>query len=58
MTDIADLNGSMVVGWYNLPQPYSIVYDRDEDGEEDHNAQRIADDCTAAADAAVFFPEF
>ena len=54
-----DLTGSIVVGWYDLPRPYSYyVYDRDGDGEEDHNAQRTVEDCTAAADAEVFFPEF
>ena len=54
-----DLTGSIVVGWYDLPRPYSYyVYDRDEDGKEDHNTQRTMEDCTAAADAEVFFPEF
>ena len=54
-----DLTGSIVVGWYDLPRPYSYyVYDRDGDGEEDHNTQRTAEDCTAAADADVFFPDF
>ncbi len=54
-----DLTGSIVVGWYDLPRPYSYyVYDRDGDGEGDHNTQRTVEDCTAAADAEVFFPDF
>src|SRR5215510_2762097 len=51
--------GSVVVGWYNLPQPRSYyVYDQNGDGVADLDFQRAADDCTAAADADVFFPNF
>ncbi len=54
-----DLRGSVVVGWYNLPHPRSYyVSDTDGDGEEDHNTQRTVEDCVAAADADVFFPNF
>ena len=54
-----NLTGSVVVGWYNLPQPRSYyVSDADGDGEEDTNLDRAATDCTAAADADVFFPDF
>ena len=54
-----DLTGSVVVGWYDLPRPYSYyVYDRDGDGKGDHNTSRTAEDCTTAADAEVFFPDF
>ena len=49
----ADLNGSVVVGWYNLPQPQSYYR-----GAEEYHFGKIVDDCTAAADAAVFFPDF
>ena len=53
------LRGSVVVGWYDLPQPRSYyVSDTDGDGEEDHNTQRTVEDCVAAADADVFFPNF
>ena len=54
-----NLTGSVVVGWYNLPQPRSYyVSDADGDGEEDTDLDRAATDCTAAADADVFFPDF
>ena len=54
-----DLAGSVVVGWYNLPRLRSYyVYDRDGDGEEDHDFRRLIEDCTAAGDADVFFPDF
>ena len=57
--NISDLRGSVVVGWYNLPHPRSYyVSDTDGDGEEDHNTQRTVEDCVAAADADVFFPNF
>ena len=57
--NIPDLAGSKTMGWYNLPRPRSYyVYDRDGDGEEDHNHIRLAEDCIAAADADVFFPDF
>ena len=58
----ADLNGSVVVGWYNLPRPRAYyVSDRDGDGEEDYDSVRLArleEDCIDAADADVFFPDF
>jgi len=51
--------GSIVVGWYTLPQPRSYyVYDQNGDGFVDLDFQRAKDDCTAAADAAVSFPQF
>ena len=57
--NIPDLSGSVVVGWYNLPRPRSYyVYDEDGDGEEDYGNQRLEEDCTAVADADVFFPDF
>ncbi len=57
--NIPDLRGSVVVGWYNLPQPRSYyIYDTDGDGEEDSDFERLAEDCAAAADADVFFPDF
>ena len=57
--NIPDLRGSIVVGWYNLPQPHSYyIYDQDGDGEEDFDAERLGRDCTDAADADVFFPDF
>ena len=55
----ADLNGSVVVGWYNLPRPRAYyVSDRDGDGEEDYDSVRLEEDCIDAADADVFFPDF
>ncbi len=54
-----NLTGSVVVGWYNLPRPRSYyVYDRDGDGEEDYDLKRLEEDCVAAGDADVFFPDF
>ena len=50
-----NLAGSVVVGWYNLPRPQSY-YRGAESYEFDHD--KIAEDCTAAADADVFFPDF
>ena len=54
-----NMTGHIVVGWYNLPRPRSYyVYDRDGDGEEDFDSERLGDDCTAVADPDVFFPDF
>jgi len=50
-----NLTGSVVVGWYTLPHPRSYyVYGN----PLELDAQRAADDCTAAADADVYFPSF
>ncbi len=51
--NISDLTGSKVVGWYNLPRPQSYYYE-----ESDYDIEKIQEDCTAAADADVFFPDF
>lgn len=57
--DLANIEGSAVAGWYVLPQPRSYyVYDRDGDGDVDLDWGRAADDCTAVADADVYFPDF
>ena len=57
--NIPDLRGSVVVGWYDLPRSRSYyVYDKDGDGQEDADLNRVTEDCTAAADADVFFPDF
>ena len=53
-----DLGGSVVVGWYDLPQPHSYYLYTNEAGEEDYDLQKTAEDCTAAADTDVFFPDF
>jgi M6 family metalloprotease-like protein len=58
-----NLAGSVVVGWYTLPQPRSFyVYDRNGNGvisdADDIDFQRLRSDCSAAADADVFFPTF
>ncbi len=57
-----DLTGSVVVGWYNLPHPKSYYASsqpapRNEDFY-DYDLVKTAKDCTAAADADVFFPDF
>ena len=56
--NIPDLAGSVVVGWYNLPQPYSYYRTVLEDGRESLETDRAVKDCTAVADADVFFPDF
>ena len=53
--NLPDLAGSKVVGWYNLPRPQS--YYRTEE-QEDYDGGKIREDCTAAADPDVFFPDF
>ncbi|OGO28852.1 MAG: hypothetical protein A2Z16_11180 [Chloroflexi bacterium RBG_16_54_18] len=54
-----DLLGSTAVGWFNLPQPRSYyIYDMDSDSDPDADFARLTADCTAAADASVYFPDF
>lgn len=45
-----DLAGTYTVGWFNLPQPRSYYFTADPP-----NFQRMAADCTAAANAVVDF---
>ena len=47
-----NLNGTVVYGWYNLPQPRSYYVGTTA------NLNLLADDCMAAADPFVFFPNF
>lgn len=57
--DIANVAGSDAAGWYVLPQPRSYyVYDRDGDGVPDLDWTRAANDCTAVADADIYYPDF
>ena len=51
--NLPDLNGSRTVGWYNLPRPHRYYV---SDAEIDLDA--LLEDCTAVADADVFFPDF
>ena len=53
--NLPNLAGSKVVGWYNLPRPQS--YYRTEE-QKDYDIEKIREDCTAAADPDVFFPDF
>lgn len=61
---LPNLNGSVVVGWYNLPNPQSYYATsqpapRVEDGRlYDYDFEKTAVDCAAAADEDVFFPDF
>lgn len=48
-----NLSGSIVVGWYTLPQPRSHYSDS---GRFDRT--RLLNDCAAAADPDVYFPTF
>ena len=50
---LPNLNGSVVVGWYNLPQPQSYYQ-----GAESYEIEKILEDCTATANSDVFFPDF
>ncbi len=50
----ANINGSIVVGWYNLPRPKS--YYTQSNGEIDW--WKVMDDCSGAADPDVYFPDF
>ena len=57
--DLVNVLGSGAVGWYTLPQPRSYyVYDMNSDGQPDADLDRLFNDCTAAADAAVHFPNY
>jgi M6 family metalloprotease-like protein len=49
-----NLTGSQVVDWHNLPQPRSAYFDASGNA----NLNLLAQDCTAAANANVFFPNF
>ena len=51
--NIPDLTGSRVVGWYNLPHAQSHYR-----GAEGYETEKILEDCTAAADTDIFFPNF
>lgn len=54
-----NLSGSLVAGWFNLPQPRSYyVYDSNGNGSADLNHGRAAQDCAAAANTEVYFPNF
>ena len=57
--DIANVTGSDAAGWYVLPKPRSYyVYDQDGDGVPDLDWTRAANDCTAVADADIYYPDF
>ena len=47
--NIPDLRGSIIVGLYSLPEPHSYYVG---------DAGSMMEDCIAAADADVFFPDF
>lgn len=48
-----NLTGSMAVGWYTLPYPRSYYI-----SSTGANLALLFDHCTAAADAAVYFPNY
>lgn len=52
-----NLNGSLVVGWFNLPQPRSY-YVPSVNGTPTLNHELAARDCTAAAEGFVNFPDY
>ena len=54
-----NLGGSIVVGWYRLPNPKSYyVYDANGDGIPDLDFFRLTEGAATVADPDVFFPEF
>jgi hypothetical protein len=57
---LIDLEGSTVVGWYNLPHPRShYVYDSDPDDPGDEaDLDALFADATALADPDVYFPQY
>jgi M6 family metalloprotease-like protein len=54
-----NLDGSLTVGWYNLPNPRAYyVYDMNGDGRAEIDYTRLVNDSVAIANAEVSFPEF
>jgi len=54
-----NIEGTVTAGWYNLPRNWSYyIYDKNGDNVPDADLNRLAQDCTAAADADVYFPDF
>src|SRR6185503_11630254 len=54
-----NLQGSLVVGWYNLPNPRSYyIYDINHDGSLEFDFGRAAEDAATVADNDVFFPDY
>ncbi|MEJ7811050.1 MAG: putative Ig domain-containing protein, partial [Gemmatimonadaceae bacterium] len=51
-----NLNGTLVVGWYDLPQPRAYYFPNGTNKDPDWGL--MANDCTAAADADVVFPQY
>ena len=59
--NIPDLRGSVVVGWYNLPHSKSYYASSRSSPRvegESYNFVKLAEDCAAAAETDVFFPNF
>jgi M6 family metalloprotease-like protein len=52
------LEGTKVVGWYNLPKPRSDYIGTGPDGKDKADLNALFNDCTAAADPDVNFPEY
>jgi hypothetical protein len=51
--DNANVVGSVAYGWYDLPEPQSAYV-----SGSSANLGKLKNDCAAAADADVFFPDF
>ena len=58
--DLMNVVGSDATNlWYYLPQPRSYyVYDMGNDGDLDFDHSRATTDCTAVANAEIYFPSF
>lgn len=55
--DRVNLDGSVVLGWYDLPQPRE-AYISGSDSDADIDDERLTRECIAAADADVDFSRF
>ncbi len=54
-----NFSGSLVVGWYTLPQPYSYYnWDKNGNGWAEFDYARAITDAVAEAEADVYFPDF
>ncbi len=56
---IADIDGSQVFGWYDLPGSYAYYnWDKNGNGDPEFDLERALPHAVAEADADVFFPSY
>jgi M6 family metalloprotease-like protein len=56
--ELLNVVGSTAYGWFTLPHPESYYNPTDTQGGANSYLSLLAQDCTAAADASVYFPTF